>query len=85
MDTSVLKKRWGEQIVFWGGGCDTQRILPFGTREEVREEVKHRIQDLAPGGGFVFTQVHDIQANTPPENIVAMLEAVRDFGRYPLQ
>lgn len=85
MDTSVLKKRWGEQIVFWGGGCDTQRILPFGTREEVREEVKHRIQDLAPGGGFVFTQVHDIQANTPPENIVAMLEAVREFGRYPLQ
>jgi uroporphyrinogen decarboxylase len=82
MSTEVLKKRWGDRRVFWGGGCDTQKILPFGSEEDVREEVKRRIRDLAPGGGFIFTQVHDIQANTPPENIVAMLEAVHEFGKY---
>jgi uroporphyrinogen decarboxylase len=82
MDTKELKKRWGDRIVFWGGGCDTQKILPFGTEQEVRDEVKRRIEDLAPGGGFVFTQVHDIQANTPPRNIVAMLEAALEFGAY---
>ena len=84
MSTSELKATWGDRVVFWGGGCDTQRILPFGTEEEVRSEVHTRIRDLAPGGGFVFTQVHDIQANTPPKNIVAMIEAARDFGSYPI-
>ncbi|MCK4419586.1 hypothetical protein KAV79_07235, partial [Candidatus Aerophobetes bacterium] len=67
---------------FWGGGCDIQKVLPFGTPREVTEEVKQRIEDLAPGGGFVFTQVHDIQVGTPPQNIMAMYEAVSKYGKY---
>ncbi len=74
MDTAKLKREFGRDIAFWGGGCDTQYVLPFGTVEEVRAEVRKRISDLGPEG-FVFTQVHNIQANTPPENIVAMLDA----------
>jgi len=82
MDTKKLKQEFGKQITFWGGGCDTQKVLPFGTPSEVEEEVKRRIEDLAPGGGFVFTQVHNIQAGTPPENIMAMYDTVKGFGRY---
>ncbi len=82
MDTKRLKDEFGSQISFWGGGCDTQHVLPFGTPEQVREEVKRRIEDLAPGGGFVFNQVHNIQADVPPENIMAMFDAAREFGRY---
>ena len=80
MDTQVLKKTYGEDIVFWGGGVDTQKILPFGTPEEVAEEVKQRIDDLAPGGGFVFAPVHNIQADVPPENIVAAFETALNMG-----
>ncbi len=76
MDTAKLKKEFGSEITFWGGGCDTQRVLPFGTPDEVREEVKRRVDDLAPGGGFVFTQVHNIQPDVPPENIMAMYDAL---------
>ena len=76
MDTARLKREFGSQISFWGGGCDTQRVLPFGTPEQVRNEVKRRVDDLAPGGGFVFTQVHNIQPDVPPENIMAMYEAL---------
>ena len=82
MDSKRLKKEFGKDIVFWGGGCDTQKVLPFGTPEEVRKEVKRRIEDFAPGGGFVFNQVHNIQAGVPPENIEAMYEAVKEFGKY---
>jgi len=82
MDTQRLKREFGKDITFWGGGCDTQRVLPFGTPAEVREEVKKRMDDLAPGGGFVFNQAHNIQAGVPPENIMAMYEAVREFGKY---
>jgi uroporphyrinogen decarboxylase len=64
-------------MVFWGGGCDTQRILPWGSPHEVAAHVKRQIEILRPGGGFVFQQVHNIMAGVPPENIVAMLEAVR--------
>jgi len=85
MEPRRLKEKFGGRIVFWGGGCDTQRTLPFGTPEEVREHVKERIEIFAPGGGFVFTQVHNVQANTPPENIVAMLEAANEFGKYPIR
>jgi len=81
MDSKKLKKEFGKDIVFWGG-CDTQKVLPFGTPEEVRQEVKRRIEDFAPGGGFVFNQVHNIQAGVPPENIEAMYEAVKEFGKY---
>ena len=75
MDTGRLKKEYGKDITFWGGGCDTQHVLRNGTAEEIRDEVKRRIDDLAPGGGFVFTQVHNIQPDVPPENIMAMYEA----------
>ena len=82
MDTRQLKREFGERIVFWGGGCDSQRVLPFATPAQVREEVRRRIGDLAPGGGFVFAPVHIIQADVPPENVVAMFEAALEFGRY---
>jgi len=82
MDTKELKKEFGKDIVFWGGGCDTQKILPNGTPKEVKEEVKKRIEDLAPGGGFIFTTVHNIQADVPPENVVAMFQAISEFGKY---
>jgi uroporphyrinogen decarboxylase len=85
MDAKTLKENWGDRVVFWGGGCDTQRVLPFGSEDEVVLEVRQRIGELAPGGGFVFSQVHDIQANTPPQNIVAMLDAALEFGKYPIK
>ncbi len=78
MEPEGLKRDFGKDLTFWGGGCDTQRILPCGTPEEVREHVRRNVRVLAPGGGFVFQQVHNILANVPPENIIAMYEAVRD-------
>lgn len=80
MDPAMLKSRYGGRLTFWGGGVDTQRTLPFGTRAEVREEVLRRCEIFSRGGGFVFNTVHNIQAGTPVENIVAMLDAVREFG-----
>jgi uroporphyrinogen decarboxylase len=77
MDAGELKAEFGKDIVFWGGGCDTQIVLPSATPEEVRRHVKEQVQILGPGGGFVFQQVHNILANVPPENVVAMYEAVR--------
>ncbi|MGD9002431.1 MAG: uroporphyrinogen decarboxylase family protein [Anaerolineae bacterium] len=82
MDTKRLKREFGDDIVFWGGGCDSQRILPFGSPREVTDEVKRRVDDLAPGGGFVFAPIHNIQVDVPPENIVAMFEAAREHGSY---
>ena len=82
MDTQQLKRRFGRDLVFWGGGVDTQRVLPFGTPQEVRDEVRRRIDDLAPGGGFVFAAVHNVQALVPPENIVAAFDTVAEHGGY---
>jgi uroporphyrinogen decarboxylase len=82
MDTRELKREFGRDITFWGGGIDTQHILPRGTPQKVGDEVKRRIEDLAPGGGFVFNTVHNIQNDVPPENIVAMYEALREYGNY---
>jgi uroporphyrinogen decarboxylase len=82
MDTAQLKKRYGRRLSFWGGGCDTQHVLTRGTPAEVRQEVCRRIRDLAPGGGFVFNPVHNIQPRVPPQNIVAMFAAAREYGRY---
>ena len=82
MDTKKLKDNFGKDIVFWGGGVDTQRVLPFGKPEEVVEEVKRRIDDLAPGGGFVFAAIHNIQALVPPENVVAAFDTALSYGRY---
>ena len=82
MNSDRLKREFGKDITFWGGGCDTQQVLPFGTPDDVRAEVKRRVADLAPGGGFVFAQVHNIQVGVPPENIVAMYDAIKEFGSY---
>ena len=81
MDSAALKKRYGSRLSFWGGGCDTQRVLPYGTPAEVRAEATRRIADLAHGGGFVFNPVHNIQAQVPPENIVALFAAAREYRR----
>jgi uroporphyrinogen decarboxylase len=81
MNTRDLKREFGGDIVFWGGGVDTQQILPFGTPQDVVDEVKRRIDDLAPGGGFVFSAVHNIQAFVPPENIVAAFDTALEYGR----
>ncbi|HWT81343.1 MAG TPA: uroporphyrinogen decarboxylase family protein [Candidatus Methylomirabilis sp.] len=83
MDSVRLKREFGKDLTFWGGGCDPV-IMGTGTVQQVRDEVKRRIHDLAPGGGFVFGSVHNIQANVPPENIVAMFDAARDLGSYPI-
>ncbi len=77
MDAAGLKRDFGSDIVLWGGGCDTQTILPQGTPEQVRRHVREQVKILLPGGGFVFQQVHNILAHVPPENIVAMFDAVR--------
>jgi uroporphyrinogen decarboxylase len=82
MEPGRLKKDFGRDIVFWGGGIDTQRILPYGSLQEVRDEVKRNLDSLAPGGGFVFNTIHNIQADVPPENIVAMYETVLEYGKY---
>ncbi|MGD8244013.1 MAG: uroporphyrinogen decarboxylase family protein [Anaerolineae bacterium] len=82
MDTQTLKREFGDDIVFWGGGCDSQRVLPFGTPQEVADEARRRIDDLAPGGGFVFAPIHNIQSEVPPANVVAMFEAAREHGVY---
>jgi uroporphyrinogen decarboxylase len=82
-DTAGLKARFGDRIVFMGG-IDTQRVMPHGSVEDVETEVKRRIHDLGPGGGYVVAAVHNIQPDVPPENIVAMAEATHKYGTYPL-
>ena len=76
MEPERLKQEFGRDICFWGGGCDTQTVLARGTPEEVAEDVRRRVSILGPGGGFVFQQIHNIMADVPPENVVAMLDAV---------
>jgi len=82
MDTKVLKREFGRDLTFWGGGVDTQHVLPYGRPSDVKDEVKRRIEDLGPGGGFVFAAVHNIQPGVPPENIMAMWEALQEWGKY---
>ncbi|MCG2791549.1 MAG: methyltransferase, partial [Actinomycetia bacterium] len=79
MDPVTLKEKYGKDIVFWGGGVDTQKTLPFGTREEVKKEVEERIKIFNKGGGFVFNTIHNIQAKTPIENVISMIEVVKNF------
>jgi len=74
MEPERLKRQFGQRLCFWGGGADVQRVLPLGSPEEVRRDVRRRIELLAPGGGYVFAPIHDLQADVPPENIVAMYE-----------
>ena len=79
MDAAGLKRDFGRDLTFWGGGCDTRDILPLGSPEKIREHVLRQLEILAPGGGYVFQQVHNIMADVPPENILAMFDAVREF------
>jgi uroporphyrinogen decarboxylase len=82
MGLQELKREFGRDLVFWGGGVDTQGVLGTATPQEVEKHVRRNIEALAPGGGFVFAAVHDIQANVPPENIMAMWEAWKEYGIY---
>ena len=77
---SIIKKEFGDDISFWGSGCDTQEVLPFGTPEDVKLDVKQRVEHLSPGGGSVFCTVHNIQADVSPENIMAMYEALSMYN-----
>ncbi len=80
MDAAMLKREYGVQVTFWGGGVDTQKVLPFGTPDEVKKQVLDQCEILSQGGGFVFNTVHNIQANVPLENIIAMLDAIKQFN-----
>lgn len=82
MDTKVLKREYGRDITFWGALCDTQRILSFGTVEEVKEETKRRTEDLMKDGGWIAAPIHIIQSEVPPQNIMAMVETLRKYGVY---
>lgn len=84
MDPATLKRQFGSRLTFWGGGVDTQQVLPFGSPEDVRRQVAERIRVFGPGGGFVFNPIHNVQALTPIANLLALYEAVREFGRYPV-
>jgi hypothetical protein len=84
MDAAELKAEFGSRITFWGGGVDTQRILPFGTPDEVRAQVRERLRIFGKGGGFIFNTIHNVQARTPVANLLALYETVKAHGRYPL-
>jgi len=85
MDARGLKEMYGHKITFWGGGVDTQKTLPFGTPEDVAAEVAERMRIFAPGGGFVFNPIHNVQQGTPPENVLAAFDTVREMGVYPIR
>ncbi len=80
MDPRLLKSEFGDRIVFWGGGVDTQKTLPFGTPEQVRAEVLERCEIFSKGGGFVFNAIHNVQAKSPIKNVAAMIDAVHEFN-----
>jgi uroporphyrinogen decarboxylase len=82
MDAAELKHKYGEKLAFWGGGIDTQHVLPFASPGEIREHVRSNLEIFKPGGGYVFNNVHNIQAGVPAENIVALFDAAYEFGSY---
>ncbi len=82
MEPSRLKRDFGDSLVFWGGGVDTQGVLPNGSPQEVKDDIRRNIETLAPGGGFVFNTVHNIQSDVPAENLLAMFEALAEYGVY---
>jgi uroporphyrinogen decarboxylase len=82
MEPCSLKRRFGDKISFWGGLCNTQKTLPFGTLEEIRNEVRTNLECFKPGGGYIAANIHNITAEVPPENIVAMFDAAIEFGDY---
>jgi uroporphyrinogen decarboxylase len=82
MDPRHIKMTFGKKLVLWGGGIDSQHVLPFSNTEKVRENVRVNLEIFKPGGGYVFNNVHNIQAGVPPENIIAMFEAAYQYGFY---
>jgi len=84
MDPQRIKQKYGRDLAFWGGGVETQTTLPFGSVEDVRREVRARVSLLGPGGGYVFAPIHNIQADIPPEKILAIYDTVAEHGKYPL-
>jgi len=84
MDSTKLKGEFGDKITFWGGGVDTQNLLPFGTPSQITEQVKQQLKILAPGGGYVFASVHNIQANIPVNNILEVFDTVKQSRDYPI-
>ena len=80
MDPKFLKEKYGDKFTFWGGGVDTQKILPFGTPEDVFKDVYERLTIFAPGGGFVFNPIHNVVGNVPPENLIAMFDAIDKYN-----
>lgn len=82
MQPASLKRRFGDKICFWGGACDTQKTMPFGTPSQVKAEVKQNLTDFKPGGGYIASNIHNITAEVPAENILAMFDALYEFGGY---
>ncbi len=82
MDPRRLKREFGRDIAFWGGACDSQTVLPYATPQQVSDEVKRRLDEFMPGGGYIFSPIHNVQAEVPPQNIVAMFETAREYGAY---
>ncbi len=82
MQAGQLKREFGKEITFWGAGCDSQVVLPFGSPAEVADEVRRRIDELAPGGGYVFAPIHNVQAEVPARNVVTMFQTAREYGVY---
>jgi uroporphyrinogen decarboxylase len=84
-DTAALKRRFGRELTFWGGACDSQRVLPFGTLDEIRAETRRRIADLAPGGGYVFAPIHNLQDDVSGEKALVLYRTALEKGRYPVK
>lgn len=82
MAPALLKKQFGDRLVFWGGAIDSQHVLPFAAPDVVRDHVRRNLEVWKPGGGYVFNSVHNIQAGVPPENVVALYDAAYEFGSY---
>lgn len=82
MDPTELKSKFGDQLTFWGGGVDTQHILPFSNPEKVREQVRENLKIFGKGGGYVFNPIHNVQSRVPIENLLAMYETVKEYGKY---
>jgi hypothetical protein len=84
MDPAAIKAKYGDRVTLWGGGIDTQQVLPFGTPDDVRAMVRERMRVFGPGGGYVFSTIHNVQAGVPIENVLALYEAANACRRYPL-
>jgi hypothetical protein len=84
MDPQTLKDKFGSRVVFWGGAVDTQKVLPFGTPDEVYAQASERIKIFSPGGGFIYNPIHNVVANVPPENLKAFYNAYKSYYKLPL-